>query len=122
LAPADSSPAHRGDDHVPENPEAPSRRHTFGVVTERVQDAMDFIVAPSPPIRFDEAPLNYDQIVARDLRLEDTCKVFAEFLATSAERPRTDKSKIAAKKMFGLYKSATREQGRSLARTRNEEH
>ena len=36
LAPADSSPANRDEDHVPEDLEAPSRHHAFGVVTECV--------------------------------------------------------------------------------------
>jgi hypothetical protein len=118
LATADSSLDDRDDDHVPEDPKASSRHHAFGVVTERVQDAMSFIVAPAPPIRLDEAPLNYDQMVARNLRLEDTCKVF---LASSAEIPKIDKSKITAKIMSSLYGSAIREQGRSLARTRKKE-
>jgi len=107
LAPANSSHVDRDDDHVPEDPKAPSRHHAFGDVTDRVQVAMNFIVALSPTIRFDEAPLNFDRIVARNLRLEDTCKVFAEFLASSAEQPRSDKSKITVKRMFGLYGSAT---------------
>ena len=87
-------------------PSAPAAPPAFGVVSERVQDAMDFIIAP-PPIRFDEEPLTYEQILARNLRLEDTCKVFAEFLASSAERPKTKNTRITAAKMYGLYGSAT---------------
>lgn len=120
LAPEDSSP---DDDPAPENPlapVAPAATLAFGVVTERVQEAMDFIIAP-PPIRFDEVPLAYEQIVAHNLRLQETCKVFADFLASSAERPRTDKSRITAKTMFGLKGSATGEEGRRMARARNEE-
>jgi len=47
--------------------------------------------------------------------------VFAEVLASSAERPKTGTSRITAKRMLGLYRSATREQGRNFARTNNEE-
>ena len=107
---------------MPSNEEvvgAPTAYHAFGVVTESVQDKMDFIIAPQP-IRYDEAP-TYDQLVAQNLRLEDTCKVFAEFLASSAERPKTNKSRITAKIMFGLKGSATREEDRRLARAMNEE-
>jgi hypothetical protein len=53
LAPANSSLADPDDDHVPENARAPSLHHSLGVITERVQDAMNFIVAPSLAIRFD---------------------------------------------------------------------
>ena len=91
LAPADSSPADRDDDRALEDLEPPSRHRAFIAITDRVQDAMDFIVALSLPIRVDEAPLNHDQILARNLRLKDTCKVFAELLASSAEQAKTDK-------------------------------
>ena len=122
FAPANSSLDDLDDALLPKNEEVvgvPTPHPAFGVVTERVKDAMDLIIAPQP-IRCYEAP-TYDQVVARNLRLEDTCKVFAEFLASSAERPKTDKSIIMAKTMFGLKGSATREEGIRLARARNEE-
>jgi hypothetical protein len=91
----------------------------IGAITERVQEAMHFIKANK--LRFDDAQLTVEHIVAHSIRLQESSDIVADFLAANAEKPKADKSRITAKTMFGLKGSATGEEGRRMAQLRNEE-
>ncbi len=66
--------------------------------------------------------ISYEELVAYYLLLRESSNVVADYASARAEKPKADKTRITAKSMFGLKGSATREEGRSLARERHEQN
>ena len=88
----------------------------LGHVTERVQEAMDYI-HKKPEI----GQLTQEQLIAHVIRLQDSSDIVDEFAATRSEKPRADKQRITAKRLFGNKGSATRPESRALLATRQAE-
>ncbi len=89
-----------------DNVEAPAPAPlAVGILTERVQDAMDFVKARK--VRFDAEHLSINHIVAHSIKLHECSSIVTEFLEAVAEKLKSDKSIITAKTMFGLKGSAT---------------
>ena len=82
-------------------------------VTERVQEAMDYI-HKKPQI----GQLTQEQLIAHLIRLQDSSDIVDEFAATRSEKPKADKQRITAKRLFGNKGSATGPESRALLATR----
>jgi len=81
---------------------------------------MDFVIKEE--MRFDQGRVTYEELLAMYLRLRESSKLVVEHVAARSEKPKTDKTSIIAKTMFGRKGSATREEGRRLASERHEEN
>ena len=64
---------------------SPEDVHVIGHVTERVQEAMDYI-HKKPQI----GQLTQEQLIAHVIRLQDSSDIVDEFAATRSEKPRAD--------------------------------
>jgi hypothetical protein len=65
--------------------------------------------------------LTQEQLIAHVIRLQDSSDIVDEFAATRSEKPRADKQRITAKRLFGNKGSATGPESRALLATRQAE-
>ena len=90
----------------------------LGLVPERVKEAMDYM----DKSKVFQGQISFDQVVAQNLRLMEAGKIVNEWVAAGAQNPKPEKTRITAKTMFGLKGSATGEEGRKMAKERNEQN
>jgi hypothetical protein len=89
-------------------------------VSKYVQEAIEIVKKNS--MRFDGRRISYEELMAYSLLLRESSNVVAEYAFAGVEKTKADKTRITAKTMFGLKGSATREEGRRLARERHEQN
>ena len=89
-------------------------------MSKYVQEAIEIVKKNS--MRFDGRRISYEELMAYSLLLRESSNVVAEYAFAGVEKTKADKTRITAKTMFGLKGSATREEGRRLARERHEQN
>ena len=92
----------------------------LGLVPERVQEAMDFL-NKAKALEGSGEQLSTEKIVAQNIRLIEASQLIAEWVGASAADPKPDRTRITARSLHGLKGSATGEEGRKMAKERNDE-
>ncbi len=99
-------PAGVAPDPLPEDEDLPL---VLGHITERVQEAIDYIRK-----KIDIGQLTQGEIMAHLIRLQESSDIVADFAATKAEKSKADKQCITAAMLFRNKGGATGPESRKL--------
>ena len=86
----------------------------LGLMTERVQEAVDYIKRKHAIVELTQV-----HIMTHLIRLQECSDIVAEFATTKAEKPKADKQRITARDLFGNKGSATGPEARKLLATKH---
>ena len=87
---------------------------------ENIQEAIDFINKGG--MRYDDGQVTYEQVVANNIRLQESSRLVVEYFTARAEKPKADKTITITKTMLDLYGSAAGEVDSRMEQARNEEN
>jgi len=96
---------------MPEDEDLP---HVLGHVTERVQEAIDYVNKKHEIVQ-----LTQEQLMAHLIRLQENSSIVTEFAVARAEKLKADKRRITPKNLYGNKGSATGPESRKLLVTKH---